>query len=135
MRISRDVRTIVGHNVSPEAKKASSGQRDLKKGRSPQGGGIGNCQTGTDSGYNTFMTITIEHISDSVSKALEERALREGKSVPDVAAEILTTSLMSKGPNGGATHDVIAGSDLAEIQRPLRERLRWMDAGDLANRA
>jgi plasmid stability protein len=79
------------------------------------------------------MTITIEHIPEALSKALEARARSEGKSVPDVAVEILARGLKSNNALGQRNLTDIAGTMSEEDARAIGEAVRWMDAGDLAN--
>jgi plasmid stability protein len=81
------------------------------------------------------MTITIEHIPESVSKALEARARREGKSVPDVAVEILADGLRSGGAPGRRDLTGVAGTMSEADARIIEETVRLMDASDLASRS
>ncbi len=83
------------------------------------------------------MTITIDHLPESISQALAARASREGKSVPDVAREIIANSLQSKTVSKTGMRDLtdIAGTMSEEDARAIEETVRWMDDSDLANQS
>jgi plasmid stability protein len=85
--------------------------------------------------YNVNMTITIEHLPEPLSRALEARARSEGKSVPDVAKEILAHSLNSSDEPVRRDLTDIVGSMSEEDARAIEETVRWLDAGDLANQS
>ena len=82
------------------------------------------------------MTITLEHVPETVSNALEQRARQEGKSVADLATEILSASVVNSAPAPTRVGDLsdIAGTMSEEDARAIEENVQWMDAADLAAR-
>jgi plasmid stability protein len=76
------------------------------------------------------MTLIVDHLPDSLSQALEARARNEGKSVPQLAVEILTKVLRPDGRRAPpAPRDLsgIAGTMSVEDARAIEETVRRMD--------
>jgi len=82
------------------------------------------------------MTITLEHVPVDLSNALELRARKEGKSVADVAMEILSHGITVDPTPPIKRRDLseFVGTMSKEDALAIEETVRWMDAGDLANR-
>jgi hypothetical protein len=82
------------------------------------------------------MTLIVDHLPESVSRALEARARDEGKSIPQLAVEILARVLGSEKPAGPKVRDLsgIAGSMSQEDAAAIEKAVRWMDESDLGSR-
>jgi hypothetical protein len=76
------------------------------------------------------MTLTFEHLPESVTQMLHERAQREGRPVLEVALEALLRGLGNTTPQRDLSN--IAGSLSEEDACAIEEAVKYMDEADIA---
>ena len=83
--------------------------------------------------YNDTMTLVFKDIPEPISRALEDQARKEHRSVEEVALDALARGLNTAST---PTRDLsaVAGSLSEEDARTVEETVRWMDEGDVAAR-